>query len=320
MEHELFFKDFLKDEVNLNKTRIDTLEERKESITNYLNTNLSGYKKFSEQGSYAHKTIIKPVDTNDSFDVDILVYIKNDDFTPKDFKEDYVDTIYQVFKGNDNYVDKITKNTRCVTIKYAGDFHLDIVPCVEKDSTYYICNRNNKEYEKTDGDGYKQWLIGKNEITGNNNLRKVTRILKFLRDYKNTFSVKSILLTTILGNQVGNAENFSNFPTALKEISNRLNDFLQQNENMPIIANPVLPEEDFNRHWDQIKYKNFREKFNSYNEKINKAFKETKNNESVKKWREIFGDTFGRLIEGPKEPNKLYNKTIVATKPYSEKL
>jgi len=69
---------------------------------------------------------------------------------------------------------------------------------------------------------------------------------------------------------------------------------------MPAIDNPVMPIENFNRHWNQMKYSNFREKFNIYTKKINEAFEEKDHNESVRKWRKLFGDEFGKLKDSKK--------------------
>ncbi len=301
MKHLLDFDDFLNKHVNLNPTRLEALKKRVKTITDILKEKLANYRKYSEQGSYAHKTIIKPVQANDQFDADILTLIRDNNFDPNKFETDYVKTVYDVFKNNDNYKDKIEIGTRCVTIDYAGDFDLDIVPCVEHNGTNYICNRTEEKYEKTDGDGYKTWLINKNQIVRNNNFRKTTRLLKFLRDHKDNFSVKSILLTTLLGNEVkdgdGNSRDFSDVPTTLKTLSNRLNDFLQMHITMPIIENPVMSEEDFNRHWNQKKYDNFRDKFSIYNKRIDEAFEEKDHDESIKKWRKLFGDDFGKLTK-----------------------
>ena len=301
MKHSKYFNDFLKEKVNLNQSRLDTLDQKVEAVTKLLKLKLPSYRKYSAQGSYAHKTIIKPVAENDEFDADILVFIKDADFKPDEFREDYVRKIYNVFKDNGNYKDIVRLGTRCVTIDYAGDFHLDVVPCVEYQERFYVCNRIAKEYEQTDGDGYRKWLVDKNRITGNNHLRKVTRLLKFQRDHKSNYSIKSILLTTLLGKHVydsdKNSPAFSDLPQALKTLSNRINTFLQLHPQMPTIENPVLDGDDFNRNWDETKYRNFREKFNLYNTKIDKAFEEKDHNKSVKLWREVFGNDFGKLQE-----------------------
>ena len=318
MKHEKYFSDFLSNHVDLNKTRVDRLEESVRAVTDFLQDSLNGYMTYSTQGSYAHKTIIKPVQDNDEFDADLLVFIKDAGFDPSSFKIDYVDKIDTALKESERYKSKIRKGTRCVTINYAGDFHLDIIPCMEHESVHYICNKNRKEYEKTDGDGYKKWLIDKNNLTGKNNFRKVTRLLKFLRDHKNTFSVKSILLTTLLGNEISvdNTSCFSDFPTSLKFFSEKINNFLQNNVVIPTIKNPVLSEENFNRHWDQEKYENFRNTFKSYTEKIINAFHEKDHNKSVKKWRDIFGENFGVLVKSSGKKGMVAS-SVSAKKPWA---
>jgi len=316
MKHVNYFEDFLREKVNLNQHRLDILEQRLESITNLLKSKLLGYRKYSPQGSYAHKTIIKPVDKNNEFDVDILVLIKDNNFRSDEFQENYVRNIHSVLVDNRNYKDIVSLCTRCVTIDYAGDFHVDVVPCIEHQENFYVCNRKEKRYEQTDGDGYRRWLVEKNRITGGNLARKVTRLLKFQRDHKRNYSTKSILLTALIGNHIYDSdkgsEEFKDLPQALKTLSNRINDFLQCHPQMPIIKNPVLPEEDFNRNWDQVKYNNFRKKFELYNTKINKAFEEKNHNKSVKLWWEVFGDDFGEL-----EQERTFVPPVHAQKPYA---
>lgn len=296
MKHTQIFNDFLKNEVNLNQSRIDILEKRLDTITNFIKSSellKKNYIKAKPQGSYAHKTIIKP-QKNKEFDVDILLYLeKLSEWQPAD----YINNIYYLFKDNGTYKNIVHRGTRCVCLDYSGDFHIDIVPCIkEEDGTYSICNRKNNITESTDGDGYDNWWQEKNKLVGNNQLIKATRLTKYIRDTKQTFSAKSILLTTLLGNQINSDESNSEFvdiPTSLKTVFNRLNNYLQDNEKMPIVKNPVLDTEDFNRHWDQGKYSNFRNQIDTYTTKINDAFDQKCRKESIKKWRKIFGDKFG---------------------------
>ena len=329
MKHNQNFDDFLKNHVNLNQSRINALDERVNSITNLLRLNLFGYRKISKQGSYAHGTIIKPVKDYNEFDADILVFIKDDNFDPNYFQEDYVKRIFDVFINNGNYKDKVKLNTRCCTIDYAGEVHIDIVPCIEHGNSKFICNRSDYIYERTDGDGYSSWLIQKNQIVRGNYLRKVIRLNKFLRDHKSNFSIPSILLTTILAYMVREQDNyskeFSDLAESLKTLSNRVNNWLQYNPTMPIINNPALNEENFNRNWEENKYRNFRDKFNIYTKKINEAYYETDNYKSLKKWRELFGDEFGELqkLSSVKEiagvaglATTIKSPRVVAQKPY----
>ena len=302
MKHITYFQDFLSEEVNLNPTRLQRLDSSSSAVDTFLSGNLDLYEKTERQGSYGLKTIIKPVGTRE-YDADLLLYMAYDeDKEPKD----YINDVYDCLKGNDNYKDKVHRRTRCVYIDYAGDFHLDLVPCITQqnwltqEEEYFICNNKENKFELTDGTGYRDWFNEKTRIT-NGNLKRDTRLLKFLRDHKGNFSVKSILLTTLIGNSVYPSdewgEDFKDIPTSLKTVSNRINDFLQTNISMPEICNPVLSTESFTRHWDQDKYRHFREMFDLYNSKINAAFDAKDHNTSVKKWREVFGDNFGELKE-----------------------
>lgn len=305
------FKDFLANEVNLNQSRIDTLEQKIESIKTFLKDNLDFYRKVEKQGSYAMQTIIKPVNENNEFDADLLIYCKKiDSYEPAD----YIKTMYNAFKDNGNYSEIVKRKTRCITLDYSGDFHIDLVPCIEDNDEVFICNYKENNFEKSDGTGYRQWLTEKTNYS-NGELKRITRLFKFLRDHKTTFSVKSILLTTLLGSLVENISQskFSDIPTALLNIMKVLNDYLQSNYQMPIIKNPVLPEEDFNRNWTQELYETFRNKINDYFAMIEEAYNEEDHNASVKKWRKIFGDKFGTLI-GNNSNSKV---AIIPTKPHS---
>ena len=312
MEHVQDFEEFLKNKVNLNKNRLQKLKRSTRAVTELLSRELDSYEKVERQGSYALGTTIKPIKGYE-YDADILLYMKyNSDKEPKD----YINEVYNYLKQNNNE-DKIARKTRCVNINYAGDFHLDIVPCITQGQEQYICNEKENEFEVTDGTGYRDWFNRKTKIT-HGNLKGVTRLLKYLRDHKGNFSVKSILLTTLIGNSVydDNDENFKNIPDTLKLISNRINSFLQSNPIMPEVCNPIMPDECFTRHWDQNKYKNFREKFAIYNNKIDEAFEATDHNTSVKKWRELFGENFGKLRDD-KAIRSAASAIVTPRKPYA---
>ena len=297
MKHTQFFADFLSDEVNLNQSRLDRLNTSVRAVREFLSQNLDSYRKVERQGSYALRTIIKPVKDGQEYDADILLYLKYERvIEPKD----YINELYDCLRENRVYKDKVRRRTRCVVLDYAGDFHLDIVPCVTKDDgKQYICNNKTNEFEQTDGTGYRDWFNDKNGVT-HGNLKRVTRLLKYVRDHKGNFTAKSILLTTLIGNTVrdedeNDGDHFKSLPDALKTVSNRINDFLQRNPAIPSIANPVLPEEDFTRHWDQTKYSHFRNLFNVYNGKINEAFDAIEHDDSIEKWRDVFGENFGKM-------------------------
>ena len=292
------FKDFLGDEVNLNQSRLDVLHDRVRAVNSYLKDNLTGYQKMERQGSFALGTLIKPVDDDDEYDADIQIVINPN---PKWEPKDYVNEIRRTLQSNKNYADKLKLKTRCVTVDYAGDFHLDVVPRVTKDGKHHVCNRIDNKLEETDGTGYRDWFNEQNRITGGN-LKRVVRLLKYLRDHKNNYRAKSILLTTLAGNTIRpsdeGTEAVGTVSDTLVTVLTRMDVYLQQHPNMPEIKNPVLPTENFNRHWDQNRYSNFRIRVNSHARTARKALEESSSELAIKSWQDLFGEDFGKGSKG----------------------
>lgn len=288
------FQEFLRDEVNLNQRRLDRLEKSVGAVNSYLKDHLTGYQKVERQGSYALGTLIKPVDENDEYDADIQIVMNPN---PKWQAKDYINEIHRTLKQNDNYADKVRLKTRCVTIDYAGDFHLDVVPCVTISGKHCICNRIDNSFEETDGTGYRDWFNEQSRITGGH-LKRVVRLLKHLRDHKNNYTAKSILLTTLAGNTIKpvdeGTEAVSTVADTLVTVLTRMDDYLQLHPYMPEIRNPVLPTESFNRHWDQRRYANFRDRVHSHALTARRAHTEPSRESAVKIWQGLFGEDFGR--------------------------
>ena len=288
------FQDFLRDEVNINQSRLDRLQTRVGAVASYLKEHLAGYQKMERQGSYALETLIKPVADNDEYDADIQIVMNPN---PSWQAKDYLDAVYYTLRRNETYANRLRRNTRCITVDYAGDFHLDVVPRVTSGGKHYICNSATNQFEETDGTGYRDWFNQRNRITGGN-LKRVVRLLKYLRDHKNNYTVKSILLTTLAGNAITTSDEgtqgVSTVADTLVTVLTKMDDYLQQHPNMPLIRNPALPTETFNRHWDQTKYANFRNKVHSHAQTAQKATREPSNEEAIKVWRGLFGEGFGK--------------------------
>ena len=287
------FIEFLRDEVNLSQNRLDRLGTSVGAVDDYLKDSLAGYQNMEWQGSYALGTLIKPVDDNKEYDVDIQIMMNQN---PKWEPEDFVTEVFKTLQDNKNYADKLRLKTRCVTIDYAGDFHLDVVPCVTSGGRHYICNKVDNQFEQTDGTGYREWFNERNRITGGN-LKRAVRLLKYIRDHRNGFTAKSILLTTLAGDTIkpsdAGTEAVSTVADTLETVLSRMNEYLQQHPNMPEIKNPVLPTENFNRHWDQQRYSNFRNRVQSYAQTAKQAKAEPSAEKAIKLWQELFGDKFG---------------------------
>lgn len=293
------FSTFLVGEVNLSQARLDQLDERVSAIDRFLSSGndeiASRFVQTIPQGSYAHRTIINPVGDNDEFDADILLELTEEsDWSAKD----YVEELYKAFRTSNRYRDMVSRHARCVKVDYANEFHIDVVPYVERHGEHYICNRDDDDFELTNPEGFNKWLDQQNQITGGK-LIKVIRLLKYLRDYKNTFSAKSVILNILVGGRVnsalllGDPDHYKDLPTAFKNLMADLNDYLQANPTMPMLTDPSCPSESFNHRCDQAQYTNLRKWIKYYSDKATAAFEEADRETSLKFWREIFGDDFG---------------------------
>lgn len=153
------FADFLREPVNLNQTRIDTLESSVEAIKDFVRA--SDWKprvwSFIEQGSWAHDTIIRPVDGGE-FDADLLVIV---DPVEGWSAKDYITTLGEVFKSSGVYKDKVEVWEYCVTITYAGQRKIDVAPCVRgrlvKDRLE-VCNGKDDDFERSEPILYTEWI------------------------------------------------------------------------------------------------------------------------------------------------------------------
>jgi hypothetical protein len=294
LEH---FKTFLNDHVNLNQTRVDQLDSSVSAVKAAIKD--AAWKpsiiEFSAHGSWAHGTIIKPLPDKE-FDADLLVIVAP--IVGWEAKE-YVNSLYSALDQDATYKDKLQRHSYCLTIEYAGVRRIDVAPVVRGRWTPgwdEVCNRATNQFQRSAPIEYTNWVVDRNAIAGGNDLRKVTRLLKYLRDIKGNFTCPSFLLTTLLGYQIQESDKhaspFPDTPTTLKCLLGRLDDWLQANPTLPEVRNPVLYSEVQSNAWDETKYSNFRDKINLYRGWVDDAYDEQDRDESIGKWRRVFGDDF----------------------------
>jgi hypothetical protein len=302
MKHTDYFKNFLDNTVNLSKYKLELLSERTESVYGSLKDDEDLgplIKKKIPQGSWPQKTIINP-QNGKAFDGDFMVQMDENSDWAFDLKK-YGDAIYNVLHKTSPYKDMPHgRKCRCVYVNYANNaMHVDIVPFVVcADGSQWIINRDDNVWERTDTDGFTNWMKTKDEIAGKR-LREVIRIMKFLRDHRNSFTgTKSILLTTLLGERVDawrkviDPGYYADLPTALLHIVSDLDKWLQGSLTKPVIMDPSGSGTSFDHRWTQETYAYFRDRIHTHAAEIKAAYDETDSDESVKKWQALFGDGF----------------------------
>lgn len=201
--HE-YFAGLLVDSVNLNPDRLGQLADHERALTGWLRDDsefgpiMGGV---SRQGSWAHRTIIRPLNGRE-FDADLLVQMRRQRPWSKDPRR-YPEALYEAMLRSPRYRDKIELKTRSVQVTYARDCHVDLVPCVRIPlyglyDQQFIVNRRANEFERVNPEGFIDWVRRKDRIA-QGHLRTTLRLLKYLRDYKGTFDVPSVILTVVVG-------------------------------------------------------------------------------------------------------------------------
>jgi hypothetical protein len=291
------FNVLLNGTVNLNQSRLDQLQSRVDAVFPALQSDpdhgayINGYTK---QGSWAHRTIIRPVGGKE-FDADILLEMDEvDGWEPKR----YIEAVYLALHHNTTYgsMDH-TKKCRCVRLSYANEMHIDIVPHVFlADGREVIVNRDDNEWEETNPTGFTAWMKDRDDMA-KGNLRKVIRLVKFLRDHKNSFTgTPSIIITTLLGNQVSwsghYSQEYDNVPKTLLHLVESLDTWLQAQWSKPSVADPSSPGTTFDHRWEDASFRYFRDRIHVHAAEIRAAYDEADKSESVRLWQEVFGDGF----------------------------
>ena len=295
------FNVLLKDTVNLGQVKLDLLDSRVDSVYKALKADdqigslILGK---TPQGSWAHRTIINPVGSNE-FDADFMLNMSENPDWADDPKQ-YIEAVYAALHRHSTYGNMPhSRKCRCVRLVYANSMHLDIVPHLNlADGREVIVNRDDNDWELTNPQGFTDWMKEKDALA-KGNLRKVIRLMKYLRDHKNSFTgTRSILLTTLLGEQVTalhtliDPNYYSDVPTALLHIINDLDAWLQARPTKPSIPDPSGSGVTFDHRWEQSTYSYFRDRIHAHAAEITEAYEEENKERSIELWQGIFGDGF----------------------------
>ena len=299
MKLNLRFKGFLRDEVNPNRDRTSRLYRGIRGVKSHLSHHLHGYQGIDRQGSLSLDTLIKPVLDDNEYDADVQVVMNpRADWRP----EDYLNAVYTALSKNPDYEDRLELGTRCVTIRFAGNFSMDVVPRITQGDIHQVCNRIDSRFEPTDGNGYRRWFHEKSKIT-NVNLKRAVRLLKYIRDRESNYKAKSILLTTLAANAIQpgdrGRDSVKSVASTLTTVLTRMDSYLQGQPRKPTVRNPVLRSETFDRHWDDVQFRILKERVRQYAEIASEALDCPTVPESIDRWRLLFGGGFGRHYKAP---------------------
>jgi Second Messenger Oligonucleotide or Dinucleotide Synthetase domain len=295
-----YFTGLLNGAVNINADRLRQLDDHVSAIKDCfreekeLSRMIRG---FVPQGSWAQRTIIRPL-PGQEFDADLLVDMKPQRGWANDPRR-YLQAVHDALRVSARYRSRAVLKTRCVRVVYANDCHVDLVPYVHTSGWFerhQIVNRAAARFEEVNPGGFTEWMRGRDRLAAGN-LRKTIRLLKYLRDYKQTFTVPSVILTVIVGSRVSwwrsqLMDGYADLPTAFTRLVTDTDRWLQDRPDLPRISDPSCPQARFDHRLTPRGYANFRDRFHGYAEGIRAAYEAEDRDESVTQWRRVFGDGF----------------------------
>jgi hypothetical protein len=296
-----YFSGMLTGAVNLNPDRLEQLAQHEKALTDWLRSDTafsSIMGEVSRQGSWAHRTIIKPLPGRE-FDADLLVQMKRQGSWSKDPKR-YPQALYDAMLRSPRHRDKVKLKTRCVRVTYAGDCHVDLVPYLhgafyELYERQFIVNRKTNEFERVNPEGFVDWFR-KRDRTANGHLRTSLRLLKYLRDYKGTFDIPSVILTVLVGGRANGwlafFERYCDMPSAFHSLVAGTDRWLQAQSRVPQVPDPSCSSVNFGHRLDDASFFRFRDQFHRYADTVRAAYKTDDLEESIQLWRDIFGSAF----------------------------
>ncbi|KUM32885.1 SMODS domain-containing nucleotidyltransferase [Arthrobacter sp. EPSL27] len=298
------FNFFLRDYVNLDATRTKTLHSRVTAVNTFIadHVDIGGIVSGDviPQGSFAHKTIIRPFTGND-FDADVLVpMVEQEGWEPKQ----YTQALHKALESSARYRDKAVVGKRCVKLDYAGDFHIDLVPFVTRDDgNTYITHRTRNEFIRQDPVAYTAWFEDNNRTT-HGHLVRVVRLMKYLRD-RSSVQIPSVVLSALLAGRVrsfAGVNDYDNVAATLTSLVRGLHEYVQHTATPPWVDDRIG--QNLADRLTQSGFENLKSQLKTWSKLMTEAL-EADPDESVEKWRKLFGESFGSSVRKASEGEAL---------------
>lgn len=281
--------------LQLDETRKVRMEQAYKAISTLIDLDEGFFKDLSidvyPQGSVLTGTTVKPY-LGSEFDLDVVLQINTlyTEFSPSEL----YDALLTKLKNDGRYADKIEKKNRCIRIRYANDFHMDILPgclVVVGETILHVPDRALRDWTITNPKGFGIWFLGRanatteepileryykgltvelraeTEALPNDSyylkkpLQRAVQLVKRYRDIffskNDEFATSSIVLTTIMAlNYRGENSIYTTIDNAINRIRVQYSEAISRGKKFRV-ENPVLSNEWFTDSWTDGHYDEF---------------------------------------------------------------
>ena len=267
--------DKMAEEVQLDNTRYEKMIQSYKAVREWLESDEQFFKPFSYEvyphGSVRIFTTVKPIG-RDEFDLDIVLHFRN--HTLQHSPDRIYHELERRLKEHKVYRKLLEPKNRVLRLNYAGDFHMDIMPGIQRyvsdENQIKVPDRKLEAWVISNPRGYADWFLAKaNEVqisllekalraeeiqaddfSNKKPLQRAVQLIKRYRDiyFENddTYKTRSIILTTLAGQFYQGEESI--FDT-VDNIISRITLALPTITRIKVV-NPVNSEEEFTDKWD----------------------------------------------------------------------
>lgn len=156
--------DSLADGLNITQTMLQKAEKAYNALGDHIKAaneewNVSIY----PQGSFQLGTVVKPVNDEDQYDVDLVVLVKMPHYDAESLRNE----IFKILESHGRYEGKIENKKPCIRIQYAdsSQFHMDIASAQDLETTVdesiniaRFDGESSYFYEVSNPKGYIDWF------------------------------------------------------------------------------------------------------------------------------------------------------------------
>lgn len=288
--------DELANELNITNTMLEKAETAYSALGEYIrSSNQEWDVSVYPQGSFELGTVVKPLNEDQQYDVDLVVLVKDPILNAKTLRVN----IRNLLMNHGRYVGKIEDKKPCIRIQYAesSQFHMDVACAIDgllPDTNIEISRLEDQEryyFETSNPKGYVDWFktkmsyqkvfeeyrsfqhkaeteIEELKLTSvRTPLQKAVQILKRHRDIyfsnqdDDKYKPSSIIITTLCSlsynYSLSNIEHKGNIYLTIKNMLDQFQNFISFNmTDGYVLSNPSQTDENFLKKWKfDVQYK-----------------------------------------------------------------
>lgn len=153
----------LAEELNITETMLEKAKTAYTALGEYIKSSNEDWEVIIyPQGSFELGTVVKPLNEDEQYDVDLVVLVKNPNYSPEELRNG----IKELLENHGRYVGKIQDKKPCIRIQYAdsSQFHMDVASAQDieqsRDESIKIARYDGESYyyDPSNPKGYVEWF------------------------------------------------------------------------------------------------------------------------------------------------------------------